>query len=252
MRLRVTASAFNDRGPIFMEQTVAAIHDGMSRKQPITWSLARTGPSVALLCALPDELRSLIEGQLLAHYPSATVDALPADMFSLAAARAFWVMKLTLAPEAFPIKRYPQFEDPATRTNVDPLAGILSTLAGAERDPLRACIEITVQPARERREKRCRRALTYLDRPIFIRHSHLARTFLRWRLSYRLSRRIVARLLVSCTRQSSHTSGPPPSDREHNREDARQAGEDKVGRHLFEAQLRLVVPGPPDLGPAVR
>lgn len=244
MRLRVSASAINDRGPIFMEQAIAAIHDGMGRKQPITWSLARTGPSVALLCVLPDELRPLVERQLLAHYPSARVEALSADTFPVTTGHAWWVMTLTLAPEAFPIKRFPQFDDPATRTSVDPLAGILSTLAGPERDPLRSLIEITVCPARPRCERRNRHALAQLNRPIFTQHPHLARMFLRWAVSHRVWKRIVARLLISCTHRSPHSSTSLPANRLHDREDSRQAAEDKLGRRLFETQLRVVVSAP--------
>ena len=140
MELRVTASAFNDRGPRYMEQVLAALHQGNPQRLPDMLSLIRSGPTVGLACDAPQELQPLVTGQLLAHDPTARVEPhveRPDQLTGKPAAMlTTWSAELALRPEVFPLKHYPQFEDSATRTSADPLTGLLTALAGHERDPL--------------------------------------------------------------------------------------------------------------------
>lgn len=245
MLLRVTVSAFNDRGPRFMEQVLAAIHQGAGRRREVTWSLARIGAHVALLCEAPEPLRPLVEGQLLSHYPSAQLERLTSSAKAIPEGHGAWIAELAFGPEAFPIRRYPEFDDPTTRTNADPLTGFLASLAGLERDPLRARIEFTVRPARLGRLKRAKWALAQRARPLLARHETWAKTFMAWSLSPHWWRRCVARCAV-------RLAGPLPkaqphsaaSSRTHDREDVTQAAYDKLGRQLFETEMRVVVTAP--------
>jgi hypothetical protein len=126
MLFRVTASAFNDRGPIFMEQALAALHQGMRGSTSITLSLLRENATVGLVCDVPVSLQSFLTTQLLAHYPSTRIERiqpLPMDL-------PVWSAELTLCPDAFSLKRHPQFADMATQIAADPLSGILSALTG--------------------------------------------------------------------------------------------------------------------------
>ena len=120
MLLRITTSAFNDRGALFMEQTLAALHQGLRRGETITLTLrdeATVGPG----CDVPAGLRQFVTAQLLAHYPSAKVEPVKAasDVHEV------WSAELSLRPDVFPLKRHPQFTDLATQSAADPLSGIL-------------------------------------------------------------------------------------------------------------------------------
>src|ERR1043166_1615400 len=107
MLLRITASAFNDRGPLFMEQVLAAIHQGMHRGDSITLTMLREGETVGPACDVPAKLRQLVTTQLLAHYPSAKIER----MKEASEDHQVWSAELSLRPELFPLKRHPQFTD---------------------------------------------------------------------------------------------------------------------------------------------
>ena len=240
MLLRITASAFNDRGPLFMEQALAALHEGMRRGDAITLTLLRDGQTIGPACDVPAALRQLVTTQLLAHYPSTNIERAAESSTS----GEVWCAELVLRPELFPLKRHPQFADPTAQASADPLSGILSALAGGERDPLRPRVEFIIRPARHRRVRRSQKVLRSLRRPRFLTQAPRER-YLRWALSCRW----YVRTLAWCY---AHLAGPLPHDdheplpvaRTHDRETALQAAHDKLRRRLFEVRLRLSVRAP--------
>ena len=72
---------------------------------------------------LPPPRSRVLEGQLAAAYPDATVTRLPAEAFAPASDSVNWSAELRLVPNLFPIYRHPQFDDLLNRNSVDPLAG---------------------------------------------------------------------------------------------------------------------------------
>jgi hypothetical protein len=243
MLLRITASAFNDRGPLYMEQVLAGLHEAMRTSDVTTLSLRREQAWVGITCDVPPPLKQLVTTQLLSQYPSALVgreeplhDALP-----------MWTAELMLQADIFPLKRHPQFADAATQASADPLSGILSALAAGEHDPLRPRVDFVVRPAPLRRVRRSRHILRNLTRTGFTNDPDKRERYLRLAFSNRWPQRLLARW-------HARMAGKIPVERPegvatartHDRETAMQAAHDKLRRRIFEVQLRLSVRAPAD------
>ncbi|HEX4129566.1 MAG TPA: hypothetical protein VHZ24_05950 [Pirellulales bacterium] len=241
MLLRITASAFNDRGPLFREQALAAIHQGMRGGDSITLSLLREEGTVCAASEVPAGLRQFVTTQLLAQYPSTRIERIA----ERSADHASWSAELTLRPGIFPLKRHPQFADQATQSTADPLSGILSTLAGGERDPLSPRVDLVLRPAPHRSVRRAQRVLHNLLRPRLAGDHRRRERYLRFALSDRWYLRAVARCIARAA--GSVPAGqrdPAPAGRAHDRETALQSAHDKLRHRLFEVRLRLSVRAP--------
>ena len=77
VRIGLSVPLGNDRGPLYLEQALAAIHQANPQRLPLTLELGRDGGRVGLSCRLPPELRSVVEGQLFAQYPDGAIEPLP-------------------------------------------------------------------------------------------------------------------------------------------------------------------------------
>lgn len=241
MWLRITASAFNERGPQFMEQALAAIHAGLRGGDALTLLLRRDDGEVGLACAVDAGLRSLVTTQLLAHYPSARVERSddPAP-----AGPATWSAELALWPDVFALQRHPQFAGDGRQPAADPLAGILAALAGGERDPLRPRVDLIVRPATAARIRHARRVLDNLRRPLLAADPERADRYLRQALAPGWQRRAWAWWLALHAGPLSRTPREPASARTHDRETPHDAAHDKLRRRLFEVRLGLSVTAP--------
>ncbi len=243
--LRVPAE--NIRGPLYMDQVLAALHHGNPRRLPVTLAFARVAGEVTLCCRFPDSLRAIIEGQLYAQYPDAKLTVLPDGTLDPNADRDTWTAELHLKPDLFPIKRYTQFEDTLNRQTADPITGILTALAGEANSPLQPCVEITIRQARRRRIAQVHRCLRQLARPFFRVHDRIARMYIRLACSRWWPLRLAGFCLTRFARSSGHpelkaldTSG----SRLHEREEDLQGASEKAGKLLFEAHVRLSVAAP--------
>lgn len=149
-------------------------------------------------------------------------------------------------PELFPILRHAQFEDLLNHNFADPVSGLLRAILPEEGIECR--IEITARPASRQRLHRAINAVFLLEREFFQRHHRLAGYFARtatrgnaWRFAWLLG------LAARCTPQPSHSNLETSTSRLHEREDDLQAAADKLGGHLFDAELRLIVEASPSL-----
>src|SRR5436190_2148714 len=77
--LALSVPAGNERGPLYMDQALAALHRANPRRRPLTFLLAPYGGSVRLCCRVPEELRAAVLGQFYAQYPDCRIEALPDD-----------------------------------------------------------------------------------------------------------------------------------------------------------------------------
>ena len=241
--LRVPAD--NSRTPLFMEQALSAIHRVNTNKLPIQLLFASQAGSVGLFVQFPQRLKSLVESQLFAQYPDAALDHLAADALSPPEDWQGWTSEVWLAPDVFPIRRYGQFEEGLERVLADPVASLLSTVS-AEPE-LRAQIELLIQPAGPSRRARAKTCLARLARPAFSNHPRLAHYYAYGLLSPSRCARMLARLLALWARPQEKSSSDAmkySTSRAHEREEDLQAATDKLGRHLFEARLRLTVFAP--------
>lgn len=239
----LSVPAGNDRGPLYMDQVLAALHQGNPRRLPVTLAVTRHAGEVTLCCRFPAEMRGLIEGQLYAQYPDAKITPLPDDVLDARDSPAC-TGELHVSHDLFPIKRYAQFEDALNRQTADPVSAILTAIAG---DGLcTPTVELTIRPARRRRTARARRCLRRLASPFFRGHHRLAALYLMLALSPAWPLRFAAWALG---RLASHggTAELRPLDtsgsRQHDREEDLQAASDKVGKLLFETSIRIRVVG---------
>jgi hypothetical protein len=118
----ITAPPTNDRGPQYMDQAFAAIHQGNPGRLPVSFEFAWRDGTVTLFCRFPPELRTVVEGQLYAQYPDCKIERLGDEALNGVTGDTIWTaeLRLRLRPDVFPIKRYPQFEDALNRVTSDP------------------------------------------------------------------------------------------------------------------------------------
>lgn len=247
MLISITVPGGNLRGPQYMEQVLAAIHQANPRRLPVTLSYASYRATVRLLCAVPSHLASVALAHLGAHYPDATIERLDDTTLTPLSGHHVLFVDLRLAPDIFPLRRYTQFEDPLNRTTADPLAGIFAALMPGLPDDCTARIDVMVRPAPSHRVRQARRALRTLSRPFFTAHPSLARAYALAATSPSpaLRHTITAVTAVTVGHAAAVRAPNASSSRTHDREEDLQAAMDKVGRHLFEAHLRLTVAAPP-------
>ena len=148
--------------------------------------------------------------------------------------------EIELVPELFPILRHAQFEDMLNHNFADPVSGLLRAILPEEGIECR--IEITVRPASKHRAHQARRAVMLLEREFFRRHHRLASYFAkritrprRWQLAWLLG------WVAKCSPHPTHTNLETSTSRLHEREEDLQAAADKLGGHLFETRIQLIV-----------
>jgi len=226
-----------------MQEAIAAIHQANRRRQPLTFEYASYDGRVGLYCRVPDELVPLVAGPLKAKYPNCSLsmgDEGVAPIASNSVPPATMCAELTLTPDLFPLLRHSQFEDIASGSFEDPIDALLQSITPDDHTTGR--IEIHVRPTARWRCRRIRRAITILDGPRFRRRERLSRWYARlvtqrwlWPLAFLLG--LGARVTdVRFRSQIETTAG-----RHHEREDDLQAASDKLGRHLFDVRICLVV-----------
>lgn len=132
VQVSLSVPADNDRGPQYMEQALATIHQANTKRLPIEFGFGVHRGTVALRCRFPTELAATVTSQLAAHYPAATVERVTEDPAKPPESRE-WSIELRLHPDLFPIRRYAQFDDPLNRNVSDPLTGIFRLTSCASR-----------------------------------------------------------------------------------------------------------------------
>ncbi len=256
----------HQRGPLYMEPALAALHSLRGRDADVSMEVGILGGRIAFVLAATSKGAQLAESQLYAQYPDIEIDVLPADPFLVQENEEVFSVALRLeAPEVFPFKRHPQFDDLLTRANVDPIAGITSTLARMPIPGMRGHVQISVRPLGGGFRRRALRVLPLLRRgfaAVSDRYAALlARTALArgWRRlayfpiatllgAYRawpIFGRLISAPLSSTETPDDRLLSPEDIDRvsarSHDREDAVGGAQDKVNRLLFLCNIRVSV-----------
>ncbi len=232
-----------------MRSILAAIHHASSRKYPVSFLIGRHEQQVGLYCRFPGLLHRLIQGQFHAKYPDCTVELLEDNSLDCPAGYEIWSMNLHLRPDLFPILRYQQFEDVIHNEVDDPIGGVLQAVAPGA-DNVQAMIELTVFPANARRIRYSQTSVEQLARPFFRKYRSFARQYAFFICSSKHWQRILAGLFsqfFASKREERITSDEElnkTSSRMHDNEKDLQAASVKLGQHLFEVQLRLIVYAP--------
>jgi len=243
--LSIRVPADNERGPSYVEQALAAIHQANVDRLPLDFAYGSHAGTVTLVCRCPPLLSGVVRSQLAAHYPAATIDVLSDDAFAPPAGSSPWSLDLRLRPDLFPIRRHGQFDDPLRRALADPLTAVFAALAAAHDAGLIAPVRLTAAPARPRSVRHARTAMRHLSHPLLRAHPTLARLYARLATSHRSPVRLCAAAAgVLFLPPHAPVAFPISSTRTHEREDDVQAATDKLGRHLLAARLRIIVFAP--------
>ncbi len=164
--LRVTvpkASEYNQQTPRAVENicaNFAGAHspaswtetwvDGMTQ-MPLSLEIASIGGQVSYYVHSLRGLRDLVEAAIYAQYPDADIDEVedytkeipshfPSDTWDL------WGTEFTnVAPDPYPLKTYPEFEDKVSGEFKDPIANMLEVLSRLGPDE-RAWYQIVISP----------------------------------------------------------------------------------------------------------
>ena len=266
--LKIRSAQENERGPLYMEPVIAALHSLKGRDARIGLEIGvGRDRKIALFVRAGTETVGLIESQLYAQYPDIDIEQLEEDPFVAGENEEVVFADLKLhAPEILPIKRHPQFDDMLARVNVEPIAGITSTLARYPFAGMRGHIQIVLEPLGGTFRTRALCFLPLLQKGLpslsrrysnFYTRLVLARGFRRllylplslllggFRASP-LFRKIPAsfsqipdRSQEDQERESERTAG-----RTHDREDTVAGAVDKVNRLLFLCNARVSVIAP--------
>jgi hypothetical protein len=238
--------ADNDRSPRYMEKALAAIHQGIARRHPVTLSFGVVRDEVALLMQFPTASEHAVLGPILASYPQCAVEALEHEGVVLGSPGGgrVWQADLRLDPQLFPILRHGQFEDLLARRYADPIDSVLQAIRPDDR--LRCRVDFEIRPASPKRCKTAKTAVRLLERTFFEKNGRLASFYARNILNdYFWFWATVLGCIASRSRKPDRTVPLDLSaSRGHEREADLQAAADKIGGHLFDVRLRLVVQGP--------
>ncbi len=243
MLLALRVPATNTRGPAFMDQALATVHQALRRDDRLTLLLTTQRESVGLFVRAPVRLAGFVAAQMRAVYPDALVEPADEPLSAVPADGAFWHQELWLSPDLFPIKRYRQFEDTVDRVFADPLAAVLGVLSSIAGTIHHARVEIDLRRAGWFRPARARAAIHYLNRPFFRGHPRLARWYAQMMCSTWRSLWAAAWLVgrIAPAGGGGQDVLALSSTRTHDREDDLQAASDKLGQHLFAARVRLCI-----------
>jgi hypothetical protein len=144
----------NDKKELAAEQMLASLHGllfatesrrfgNAAKRERISFEIAVKAKRIGFYVWVPTYLKSFVEEQIYAQYPSVHISEVPdytlTDV-STTGTQLAAELKL-VAPEALPIKTFPSFE-------VDPLAAITATLAQFEASE-EAWLQMIVRPAPE-------------------------------------------------------------------------------------------------------
>jgi len=240
--LAVSATTDNQRGPRFMEQALAALHQTNAVRRPMVFVYGAGQSTVGLFCRFPAAFRAAVLTQLSAAYPDCRLNLVDEASLDAPAGAPSWYADLRLVPDIYAIRRYPQFEDVLLRTTADPLSGILAAVSAKLSHGLQPSIAIHARPATVRQRRRMAKALATLGRPILTRHPSLAAFYAR--ATMRARTRPLAMILRLATRFDRMGAKPiGTTGRLHDREEPLEGARDKLERHLFSVRIRINVAG---------
>jgi len=263
--LKIRAAQENERGPLYMEPVIAALHSlkGVGAQVGLEIGVGRDR-KIALFVRASKDTVGLIESQLYAQYPDIDIEQLEEDPFQADETEEVVYCDLKLnAPEILPIKRHPQFDDMLARVNIDPIAGLTSAIARYPFAGMRGHIQIAVQPlgGRFRIRALCflpllqkglpslsRRYANFYTRIVLARGwRHIAYLplatllggFRAWQFFRKFS--LPISLIPERSMEDEEREGERTAGRTHDREDSMAGTVDKLNRLLFVCNVRVGV-----------
>ena len=118
MLLAISSPADNERGPIYAEQMLAALHQANRRRLPVSLIFSRHDQTVGLYCRVPEQLESTLRQQLIARYHDCDLTELPGDALNPPVDRVTVSLDLRLRPDLRQIHARLEFDPRTLRRNV--------------------------------------------------------------------------------------------------------------------------------------
>lgn len=260
--LHIRVPQDNERGPLYMEPAISAVHSLQSQTVGLEIGMNTQG-KIGFYVHAADQAVRLVESQLYAQYPDIDIEYVADDPFTTTAEQEVYSMELEFkAPEVFPIKRHPQFDDMLSRVNVDPIAGLTASIARYSTPGMRGHLQIVMKPIGASYRKRALRLVPLLSKgfasmsdtyALWLADLYLARGFRRlwaaplafamggWRTG-KVSKAFLAD--ISAETAADDADDDRASMRSHDKEDAQAGAVDKLNRQLFVCTVRLSVIAP--------
>ncbi|MDA1208567.1 MAG: type IV secretion system DNA-binding domain-containing protein [bacterium] len=263
--LHIRAGQENERGPLYMEPTISAIHSLKKNNKQVHLEVGVAAGKIALYARGSRIALHLTESQLYAQYPDVDIERLSEDPFVSSEDEYVVSSDLQLVdPEVFPIKRHPQFDDMLTRVNVDSLAGITSALSRYPDLGMRGHVQVIMMPIGTDYRRRAIRFLPLLEKGLASISENYACFFARMQLA-RGWRRVAYMPMAMAmggfrvwpgfgkflkapslsgdisSSDSDYDEAEKVTTRSHDREDSVSAAMDKVNRLLFVCTVRVSV-----------
>lgn len=256
----------NESGPIVAEQIFATLHGietsfsfwqklkGYSSEN-VSFEIASINRSIKFYLAFPAALRNLVEGQIYAQYPDVEIeDCQDYSGGAAFAANSIGTELKFLQPDVFPIKRYAQFEDKVTKTMIDPIAGITSSLVKFDDPADQAWVQIVVTPLPDKWRLTFTKCVKILNKGVFGNIDYVKSLYAKAYTTRKLWPKIVffpvyflfwiqglaATAGVDILKENQNDDVESLTSRAHERESDIDAAIDKVVRPLFEATIRIV------------
>lgn len=257
-----------NRGPIMMETALSTLHSLHGEAGKVSLKIAMAEGKIGLFAEATPRAAALLESQIYGHYPDAEIDTIEPKIFALKDNEIMVSTDLYLKePEVFPIKRYPQFSDIATRQSVDTIAGVTAALVRYPKPGMRGHISLSMEPVSEKYRKRALKFIPFLEKGIskhwpayakLFTTVHLASGWKRlaylpldilmggWRVYFSpfKAKSSVSLLTGEVTESEGHHDEAQVSMRSHEREDSVSGAVDKVNRLLFRCSIRISVIAP--------
>jgi hypothetical protein len=255
-----------NRGPLMTETILSSLHSLRGRASRVGLEIGLAGGKIGLFARASSDAASLVESQFYAQYPDAEIEIVPSDLFAAKEDEIVVSADLVLTdPDPFPIKRYPQFTDLATRQSIDTIAGITSALVRYPLPGMRGHVQVVFQPIGGTYRKRVLKFLPFLTKGIashwpaygaLFARAHLARGWRRlayfplnmlmggfrvWFSGFRGGTKISLLTGEESVEESIESAEGNVSMRSHEREGPVDGAVDKVNRLLFIANVRVSV-----------
>ena len=268
MVLQVRVCKENETGPIAMESIFSTMH-GVEKKfslweklmgystDNVSFEIASVDRTIKFYVAFPENLRNLVEGQIYAQYPDVEIEDCPDYSEKVKYGSNAMGIDLELdEADVFPIKRYSQFEDKLTRIAVDPIAGITSALVKFDDVEDQAWVQIVVTPLLDKWRIIFTKCVKILNKGVLGNIEAVQRAYARAFITRKIWPKVVffplyfyfwvrgflitAHINFSTTIAAGDDDVELIASKSHERETDIDAAIDKIGRPLFDVNIRMV------------
>lgn len=251
--LLVRVAKMPDISPLMAEQIFATIHGFAHEK--VSFEIASINNIICFYVFCPTKLVGIIKNQIYAQYPYVEIEE--ADDYAYFCNDEFYSIGAELAltaPDLYPIKRYSQFDYMQAKIQLDPLAGITAALAKLGDNSEKAWIQIVVRPLKEKWRSVFVKCIKIMRKGIFMNIETLQKAYAK---AFCLRSSVIRLIffipyiffwfqgIFAGTKSFEKQSGAAASVEEqisklHEKETAIVAAIDKVGKLLYEVNIRIV------------